>query len=307
MNTAVKICRFLYENPKPNPPGESLKIKLIKMNIAITGATSGIGWETLKKVLPEVQQAFLLARNQAKAEKLLDTLPAELSKKVTFVVCDLSDLGSVNNAAETIMSATEHLDCLVSNAGGIFDKKELTNDGIEMSFAANHLGHFLLTNKLIPLLLAAKNPKVINVSSEAHRMAKPDFADLNFEKNSYSSFLAYANVKLFNILFSKSLVDKYGQQGLQSYALHPGVVKTNFAGDTKGIFRLLWKLASPFMISAEDGAKTSVYLIKSEIPNELNGSYFKNRTPAKPSSLARSQKIREKLWTESEKILNKGI
>lgn len=277
------------------------------MKIAITGATSGIGWETLIKVLPEVNQVFLLARNQAKAEKLLDTIPAELSKKVSFVVCDFSDLDSVKNAAETVVSMTDHLDCLVNNAGGIFDRKELTNDGKEMSFAANHLGHFLLTNKLIPLLLAAKNPKVINVSSEAHRMAKPDFSDLNFEKNSYNSFLAYANVKLYNILFSKSLVDKYGQAGLQSFSLHPGVVRTNFAGETKGFFKFLWKLARPFMISAEDGARTSVYLINSEIPENLNGSYFKNRKPTNPSSLARSQKIREKLWSTSEILLEKWV
>jgi NAD(P)-dependent dehydrogenase (short-subunit alcohol dehydrogenase family) len=273
------------------------------MKIAITGATSGIGWVTLMKILPHAEQVFLLARNKAKAEELLRVLPSEQSKKVVFVFCDLADFGSVEKAAKTIQSETKHLDCLVNNAGGIFEKKELTNDGVETTLAANHLGHFLLTNKLINTLLAAKNPKVINVSSEAHRMAKPDFNDLNFAHKSYSSFLAYANVKLFNILFSKSLVDRYGKNGLRSYSLHPGVVKTNFGKETKGIFKLFWKMASPFMISADDGAKNSLFLIKSDPAPELNGYYFKNQKPLAPSSLARSQKLREQLWQVSEKML----
>jgi NAD(P)-dependent dehydrogenase (short-subunit alcohol dehydrogenase family) len=209
----------------------------------------------------------------------------------------------VVKAAEAIRSETTHLDCLVNNAGGIFDKKALTRDGVEISLSANHLGHFLLTNRLLPTLLAAKNPKVINVSSEAHRMAKPNFQDLNFEKASYNSFLAYANVKLFNILFTKSLVEKFGSKGLKSYSLHPGVVKTNFGKDTKGLFQFLWSFATPFMITAEQGAKNSLFLIKETIAENYNGFYFKKQKPVKPSSLARSSKVREQLWVVSEKML----
>lgn len=277
------------------------------MKIAITGATSGIGWVTLKRIIPDAEQVFLLARNKDKADVLLKSLPSDQLQKVRFVACDLADFDSVIAAAKTIQSQTTHLDCLVNNAGGIFDKKEFTKDGVEMSLAANHLGHFLLTNRLIPLLLAAKNPKVINVSSEAHRMAKPDFGDLNFVKKSYSSFLAYANVKLFNILFSKSLVDRYGKKGLRSYSLHPGVVKTDFGKETKGVFSLFWKMAAPFMISADDGAKNSLFLIKSDFSAEQNGNYFKNQKPKKPSSLARSVKTREQLWEVSEKMLEKWL
>lgn len=277
------------------------------MKIAITGATSGIGWVTLQRILPDAEQVFLLARNKVKAEELLKRLPTEQKDKVIFVPCDLADFSSVNAAANIIQSQTTQLDCLVNNAGGIFDKKQMTKDGVEMSLAANHLGHFLLTNKLIPVLLAAKNPKVINVSSEAHRMAKPDFNDLSVARKSYSPFVTYANVKLFNILFSKSLVDHFGKNGLRSYSLHPGVVKTNFGKEAKGIFSLFWKMAAPFMISAEDGARNSLFLIKSELPEELNGYYFKNQKPVKPSPLGRSHKIREQLWDASEKILAKWL
>ncbi len=273
------------------------------MKLAITGPTSGIGAITFKKLCPEFSEVFLLARNKSKADKLIQELPVEQQKKITFVNLDLADLDSVSKAAETIAQKTDSIDVLINNAGGIFKKQENTKDDFELTFSANHLGHFLLTKKLLPSLLNSGQGKVINVSSEAHRMAKVDFNDLNFKENNYSSFTAYANGKLFNLLFTKSLVEKYASKGLQAFALHPGVVKTNFASESNSFFKWIWKLATPFMITAEEGAQTSIHLAKSNMPKSENGKYFKKSKPAKPSKAARSQRMRNRLWEESEKMV----
>lgn len=277
------------------------------MKIAITGPTSGIGEITFKKLASSAEQLFLLARNKEKATQLISELPNAHQEKVIFVPLDLADLDSVIKASELIKSQSDFLDILINNAGGIFNKKHITKDGFELSLSANHLGHFLLTHHLMDLLLKSKSPKVINLSSEAHRAAKVNFEDLNYEKSNYASFNAYANVKLFNILFTKSLKEKYGEKGLQSFALHPGVVKTNFGQESGGIFKLFWKLATPFMITPEEGAKTTLYLAQTTLPNSFNGYYFKNSKPLTPSSTARSKEMRDQLWSLSEEKLAKWL
>jgi NAD(P)-dependent dehydrogenase (short-subunit alcohol dehydrogenase family) len=277
------------------------------MKLAITGPTSGIGEVAFSKLTPYFNEIFLLARNESKVDKLIQSLSSSDQKKVRFIYCDLADMDSVVIAAKSILEKTTSLDVLINNAGGIFQNKEVTKDGFEMGLLTNHLGHFLLTRHLMPILLNSKGPKVINVSSEAHRAAKVDFDDLNYEKKKFSSFVSYANVKLFNILFTKSLADKYGEKGLNAYALHPGVVKTNFGKETSGIFGFFWKLAAPFMITAEEGAKTTIFLAKTKIDSLKNGYYFKKSKPTKPSSEANSKKMRERLWKESEALLKNWI
>jgi retinol dehydrogenase 12 len=273
------------------------------MTLAITGPTSGIGEETLKALVNSFDEILVLARNATKAAQLIATFPKSTQSKIRFIQIDLSDLNNVQKASQEILATTDTLDVLINNAGGIFQKKELTVDGLELSFAANHLGHFLLTNNLMPLLLKSKQPKVINVSSEAHRAAAIDFENLASCQKSFSSFTAYANAKLCNILFSKSLVDKYGDKGLASYALHPGVVKTRFGNEAGGMFKFMWKLAEPFMITPAKGASTSIYLASQGISPKLNGYYFKNSKPNTPTSTARSKEMRDKLWNLSEELL----
>lgn len=277
------------------------------MILAITGPTSGIGAVTFSKLTPHFEKVLLLARNPEKAQEMISSLPMEQQAKAEFVHVDLASMDTIIQGVKTIQGKVNHIDVLINNAGGIFHEKSVTEDGFELTLSANHLGHFLLTNKLMPWLLKSSMPKVINVSSEAHKAARVNFDDLNYEKNSYSAFTAYANVKLFNVLFSKSLAEKYGDKGLQAFSLHPGVVKTNFASEAGGIFKLLWVFAKPFMITAEQGAQTSIFLGKNDIPDAQNGSYFKKSKPTKTSSSANSKSMREKLWYKSEKMLEKWL
>ncbi|WP_114751238.1 SDR family oxidoreductase [Pleomorphovibrio marinus] len=273
------------------------------MNLAITGPTSGIGTETVKALHTKFEKIFLLARNEGKCQELIESLSLKGAKeKFEFIHLDLANLSSVHQAAEYLLEKKLPIHVLINNAGGIFPEKLKTKDGLEMTFSVNHLGHFLLTNKILPLLEKAQGARVINVSSEAHKAAKPDFEDLQVTK-SYSSFPVYANAKLFNILFTKSLAERYADKHITSYALHPGVVKTNFGNDFSGIFKWLIKLAQPFMISAEKGAETSVFLSLAEGVEKKSGGYFKKSKESKPSQIANSRKYRETLWEKSNEII----
>jgi len=272
-------------------------------SIAITGPTSGIGSETVKGLVSSFDKIYLLARNDAKAKTIIESFPVKDQSKFSFIQMDLADMDSVKMAAKSLIGKIESLDALVNNAGGIFGEKIITKDGFELTFSANHLGHFLLTELLLPILLKSGDPKIINVSSEAHRTAKVNFEDLQYQNKSYNSFIAYSNAKLFNILFTKSLVEKYGEKGLKSFSLHPGIVKTNFAKENAGTFGLFWILASPFMITPAQGAHTSIFLAKTSSKELTNGGYFKKSKAVKPSTAGNSKRMRDLLWQKSEELL----
>lgn len=265
--------------------------------IAITGATSGIGLETAKALLKEGNELIFFIRNVEKAEQLLADFPHPHPDKVKLIHCDLSDLQSVQQAGQTLLKQTDSLEVLINNAGGTFNSRKESKDGLEMHFAVNHLGHFLLVQTLLPLLQKS-NTKIINVSSEAHRAGKLNFEDINLEKT-YSPVKAYGNAKLCNIYFTKSLADR----GFTSYALHPGVIDSGFERGLPKGFKWIWKLGKPFMKTPEKGARTSIYLAKEDLPAKLNGRYFMNRKPFRESSLSKSKSEREKLWSVSEKII----
>ncbi|MDN3688475.1 SDR family NAD(P)-dependent oxidoreductase [Cyclobacterium jeungdonense] len=269
------------------------------MQLAITGATSGIGAEKAKALAPKCSRVFLLVRNEEKAKELVHSIDPSGSKdKFTIIYCDLADLKSVAAAAKTLNEATDTLDLLINNAGGIFPEKTLTEDGHELTFSANHLGHFLLTQLLMPLLINGAGGRVISVSSEAHKGASVDRKDLELIRN-FSSFKAYANAKLYNILFTKSLAEKYADKKLEAYALHPGVVNTGFGNQSKGIFKILLSLFKPLMISPAKGAETGIFLATTAKVPGKNGDYFKKSKVASVSSSARSKKLRDQLWEYS--------
>jgi len=277
------------------------------MNLAITGPTSGIGVETVRALASKFNRIFLLVRNEEKAVSLIsDSFPSDKKEKFVIVPCDLGNLSSVSKAADLIKDKVDSLHVLINNAGGIFPDGNLTVDNLEETFQVNHLGHFLLTLKLLPLLENAGEARVINVSSEAHKAANPKLNKIN-DITKYRSFPAYANAKLFNILFSKSLSEKFSSKGIHSYALHPGVVKTNFGGDFSGIFKFIIKLAQPFMISAAQGAKTTVFLATTTSSSLKAGAYFKKSKAANPSKTAKSSTLREKLWTFSQELVKEYL
>jgi NAD(P)-dependent dehydrogenase (short-subunit alcohol dehydrogenase family) len=272
----------------------------------ITGATSGIGEATAFALAKKGHALYLLVRNVLKGEELKQKLFEETgNKNINIINCDLVDLASVAKAANELKEKLFNIHILINNAGGMFNDFTLSKDGFEMTFALNHLGHFLLTTSLMPLLEKG-HARIINVSSDMHKMGKPNFDSLqNPEK--YSAMKAYGNSKLFNIYFTKSIEEKYGEKGVTAYALHPGAVKTSFNAKLKGFLKLFFSLATPFMITPEKGAETSIYLATAPKLETKNGLYFYKKKVTKTAPVASDVNARNKLWEMSEELTNKFI
>ncbi|MBS7563401.1 SDR family NAD(P)-dependent oxidoreductase [Mucilaginibacter sp. Bleaf8] len=269
----------------------------------ITGATSGIGKETALALAQKDHALYLLVRNTEKGEQLKKELVQQTGNRSIFVVhCDLADLQSVKDAADQLKGKLFAINTLINNAGGINAHRQESKDGIELTFAMNHVGHFLLTLSLMPLLEKGQ-ARVINVSSEAHKMGKVLMLnDVQFKE--YSAFGAYALAKLSNIWFAKSLAERFGPKGITAYALHPGVVKTGFGSELGGLGKVLMWLGKPFMITPQQGAQTSIYLASQvKISPKLNGQYFKKQQVAKTNLAAQNASARNKLWQISEQLI----
>jgi NAD(P)-dependent dehydrogenase (short-subunit alcohol dehydrogenase family) len=272
----------------------------------ITGATSGIGKETALALAKKDHALYLLVRNTTKGDELKQEIITKTGNKNIHVVkCDLSDLQSVREAAAELNNGKLFaINVLINNAGGMFDKKELSKDGFEMTFATNHLGHFLLTNSILPLLEKG-HARIINLSSEGHKLGTANFDDLQWEQRPYSAIKAYGTAKLFNIYFTRSLAEKYADKGISSFAVHPGVVRTSFGAESSGLSKFLLWLAKPFMISPEEGAQTSVFLATEPGIDAKSSQYFIKCKMAKSSVLAWSEANRNTLWDISKKLVGK--
>ena len=273
----------------------------------ITGATSGIGKETALALAKKDHALYLLVRDMDKGELVKQELiSASKNNNIYTIFCDLSDMESVHNAAQVLKTSLFSINVLINNAGGVFNQHQLTKDGFEMTFAVNHLGHFLLTTLLLPLLERGQ-ARVINVSSNAHRFGKPMFKDLQWENTIYSPLKAYGVAKLFNIYFTRSLAIKYGPKGITSFALHPGIVNSNFGEGLGGTGKTLLWLARPFMITPEQGALTSIYLATASRIDAKSGKYFKNMKVTAPSAKAIDEEGRDKLWDKSLELVQPFI
>lgn len=270
----------------------------------ITGSTSGIGKVTALELAKKGHAVYMLVRNNEKGERVKQEIMSQSGNKNIHVVkCNMADLQSVRSAAEVLNSKLFAINILINNAGGAFLEKEFTKDGFEMTFAVNHLGHFLLTECLMPLLKKGQ-ARIINVSSEAHRSAKPNFDDLKWAQTPYKALKAYGISKLYNIYFTKSLAEKYKQDGIVSYALHPGVVNTHIWDGVKGFAKLSVSILKLFMITPEKGAETTIYLATELRLEPKSGLYFKKCKVTRTAPVAEDVQARQLLWNISEKLVN---
>lgn len=275
--------------------------KMKKLAI-ITGSTNGIGKATAKALINKDYEVLLIARNAAKASAVKQELTKGKNPDLCRIkLADLADLRSVQMLADEIKREYDKIDVLINNAGGVFEQRQESKDGLEMHFALNHMAHFVLTTELESLLKSSKS-RIINVSSEAHRVAKPDLNDLAVKQN-YSPMRIYGNVKLYNIWFTKEIVRRWGNSGVTSYALHPGVVRTGFAMNAdKGMWKSVFQLFSPLMINPDKGAETSVYCATEAGIEANSGKYFKKKKPNRPSLLAQNEALASELWSISETL-----
>jgi NAD(P)-dependent dehydrogenase (short-subunit alcohol dehydrogenase family) len=268
----------------------------------ITGATSGIGKETAFALAAQGFNLVLPARDLKKGEQVKsEIISVTGNSDIDIMPCDLSSLKDVRAFAENFRNAYKRLDVLINNAGVWETKRKESQDGIELTFAVNHLAPFLLTNELLDLLLKSPGSRIINVSSEAHRYSRIQFDDIEFVK-SYSHIKAYSQSKLANILFTKELMRKLHGKDVTVNALHPGVVATQLFQNMGSIVR---SLSSLFMISPKKGAATSIYLASSFEVANTTGEYFKNQRIVKTSKEANNPRVAAKLWQLSEDYISK--
>lgn len=270
--------------------------------IVITGANSGIGLETTRELARGGATLVMACRDLARAKAARADIAASVpGAKLELVSLDLASLASVRACAETLKSQWPRIDVLINNAGLFPFKRQLTEDGFEMQFGVNHLAHFLLTQSLMPALLAAERPRVVNVASMMHHLGKIDFGSFRGE-TSYGALKAYAQSKLCNVLFARELARRHGGDGLVSFSLHPGPVGTNIMG--RGLVnRTLYRLIGAYM-SAKRGARTSVHLASADGIEGSSGAYYDEFLKVKPGSkLSQDAALATKLWQVSEALV----
>lgn len=274
----------------------------------ITGATSGIGLESARALAAQGATVVLSGRDPGRGEAALAEVRRTVPEaKLDLMLADLTSLASVRKLAGDFQAKYSRLDVLLNNAGLIIDRRKVTADGFEATFATNHLSHFLLTNLLLDLLTSSGASRVVNVASDAHRVGSLDFLDdLQAERGSYSGMKVYGNSKLANILFTRGLQRRLEGTKITTNSLHPGVVRTGFGLNSEGLFKHLVKLAAPFMLSAEGGARTSVYLASSPEVEGVSGKYFAKSRVAKESKAARDAAAAERLWQKSAEMTGVG-
>jgi NAD(P)-dependent dehydrogenase (short-subunit alcohol dehydrogenase family) len=268
----------------------------------ITGANSGIGKVTALELAKLGMHIIMVCRDMKTGEEARkEIITQSQNTNIHLYHCDLSVQSSVVKLVNEIQRDYTSLDILINNAGLVLTERQTTSDGYEATFAINHLGPFLLTNLLLDLLKKGKEPHIITVSSEAHRLARLNFNELSAPQK-YSAWIAYGNSKLANILFTKYLAELVAPFGITANCLHPGVVATRFGKGNSGWIGTVFSLFSPFLLSAERGAETTIYLATSPNVEQVTGEYFDKKKSKTPSKEALSRYNAEKLWELSTKL-----
>lgn len=273
----------------------------------VTGATQGIGLAAARALAQKGAQVVLVARDPGRGQAALEQVRTVATGKAPeLLLADLSSLAQVRKLAADFRARHDRLHVLLNNAGAIFTERELTADGFERTFALDHLAYFALTEALRDVLVASAPARVVNVASDAHLGGRMRFDDLMMEKG-YGGTQAYMQAKLANILFTRELARRLEGTGVTANALHPGGVASGFAKDTHGWFKWMWKLVTPFLLTPEKGARTSIFLATDASVANVSGKYFARRRQKRPSSLARNDEDARRLWEVSERLVASAL
>jgi len=292
---------------------ENMKGKVV----VITGATSGIGQVAAEKLAAMGARIVQVARDRERGKAAmarLNQVAPGISHSIYYA--DLLRLSEMKRVAAEIAQVEPRIDVLINNAGAMFGTRQLTEDGLERTFALNHMSYFMMTQGLLDRLAASAPARVVNTASDAHTSGTVDFDDLQSEKAYRPSlwdglryggpaFKVYASSKLMNILYTRELARKFAGTGVTANSLHPGFVATRFGDQTGGLIGFGIGIAKRFALTPEQGAETLVYLASSPEVAAVTGEYFHKCRPATPSREAQDDAKAQRLWIETSKIADK--
>jgi retinol dehydrogenase 14 len=278
-------------------------VPMIGRTVLITGGSGGIGRTTAVGLARMGADLAIIGRDRGRTEDAAKDIRAAGGGRVDLFVADLSSQSQVRELAEQVLQSLSRIHVLINNVGGYFDTRHTTADGLERTFALNHLAPFLLTNLLLEKLKLSYSARVVTVSSNAQAAGGIDFSDLQGER-SYSGARAYSQSKLANVLFSYELARRLKGTPVTANALHPGLVSTSFgAEDPATIQRLFVPFLRPFMKSAAQGAATSIHLASAPELAQVTGQYFANSHATKSSKASHDRATAARLWQVSADLV----
>jgi len=275
--------------------------------VMITGANRGIGRETTRALANKGAIIIMACRHLEKAKPVGKMIQRESKNpNIQVMKLELASLKSVRNFTQEFKARYQKLDVLINNAGVFCMKREETEEGFELTMGVNHLGHFLLTHDLLPILEKTPEARIINLSSNAHYSGDLDLDDLHFKRRKYSGIKAYGASRLATVFFTQELAERLKEKDIAVNSLHPGHVNTNmwdlWGPERKWYQSLLHGMIKLFLIPAEEGAQTSIYLASSGEVKGITGKYFIKKRMKAAAKKCSDIKLQKELWQLSEQL-----
>jgi retinol dehydrogenase 12 len=283
---------------------ESMTATMKDQTVVVTGATSGIGFESAKAMAQRGARVIITARDATKAAATVAALQATGNDRIEAVMIDFASMSSIRAGAADILRRTPHIHVLLNNAGALYTERQQSQDGLELTFAVNHIGYFLLTTLLLDAIKQSAPARIVNVSSDLHKRPRGiAFDDLD-RKQSYSGFGVYGETKLMNVLFTHELSRRLQGSGVTTNSLHPGVIASGFGQNNKGLVGFATRTLSKYFLSTPaQGAATSVYLCTSPEVAGVSGRYFTRSKQANTTRYGEDDDAAKRLWALSEQTV----